>query len=292
MQLDPKHLAALAAVVEQGSFEQAARWLSLTQGSISLRIRALEERLGGPVVVRSQPIRLTELGQVLYRHYQELQLLSAELAARLPQLNDERPRIRIALNADSLATWFLDAVAQVKDKLLVDLQVSDQDVTHEKLKDGEVLAAVSAFGQAVQGCNANFLGAMPYTAIASPDYASEYFPKGPTSDAFRQATAMVYGHHDRLLLQFLNPWQLKDGDFPVHTMPAAQSFVDAAIKGLAWTLVPVWQAQEALDSGKVVELTPKDRIKVRLYWHHRRLDAGPLQSLTEAVMAATLPLRK
>lgn len=47
MQLDPKHLAALAAVVEQGSFEQAARWLNLTQGSISLRIRALEERLGG-----------------------------------------------------------------------------------------------------------------------------------------------------------------------------------------------------------------------------------------------------
>ncbi|WP_115717231.1 LysR family transcriptional regulator ArgP [Gallaecimonas mangrovi] len=291
MQLDPKHLAALAAVVEQGSFEQAARWLNLTQGSISLRIRALEERLGGPVVVRSQPIRLTELGQVLYRHYQELQLLSAELAARLPQLNDERPRIRIALNADSLATWFLDAMAEVKEQLLVDLLVMDQDITHEKLKDGEVLAAVSAFGQPVQGCNANFLGAMPYTAIASPEYAAEYFPEGPTTEAFKAATAMVYGHHDNLLLQFLNPWQLKDGDFAVHTMPAAQSFVDAAIKGLAWTLVPVWQAQEAIDSGRVVELTPKDRIKVRLYWHYRRLDASPLQSLTEAVMKATAALR-
>ncbi|WP_406664702.1 LysR family transcriptional regulator ArgP [Gallaecimonas sp. GXIMD1310] len=291
MQLDPKHLSALAAVLEQGSFEQAARWLNLTQGSISLRIRALEERLGGPVVVRSQPIRATELGKVLYRHYQELQLLSADLANRLPQLRDERPRIRIALNADSLATWFLDAVAEVKEQLLVDLKVMDQDITHERLKDGDVLAAVSAFGQPVQGCSANFLGAMSYTAIASPDYAQAHFPDGPTAEAFKDATAMVYGHHDHLLLQFLNPWKLKDGEFPVHTMPAAQSFVDAAIKGLAWTLVPLWQARDALDSGKVVELTPAHRIKIRLYWHYRRLDAGPLTALTEAVMHATAPLR-
>ena len=53
--LDYAALAALAAVIREGSFEKAAAALHVTPSAVSQRIRALEERVGCALVVRSQP---------------------------------------------------------------------------------------------------------------------------------------------------------------------------------------------------------------------------------------------
>ncbi|WP_341502195.1 LysR family transcriptional regulator ArgP [Gallaecimonas sp. GXIMD4217] len=291
--MDPRQLAALAAVLEQGSFEQGARRLNVTQATVSQRIRQLEERLGCPVVVRSQPVRATEAGLKLYRHQQQLQLLERELAVQLPQLQESgRPRLKVAVNADSLATWFLDAVARVKDELLLDLTVEDQDVTLNRLKAGEVMAAVSAFGRPVQGCRVLPLGTMSYTAVAGPAMAERDFAGVEPAVAFRRATALVYGRHDQLVSQFLAGFGLRDTDVESHTMPAAQSFIDAALGGIAWTLVPLLQARPYLDSGQLVELSPRHRMKVPLFWHHWRLPASRLERLTAAVLQSAQLLGK
>lgn len=52
MSLLHPQLAAFLAVLEEGSFEAAARRLSLTQSAISQRIKALEDRLGQVLIVR------------------------------------------------------------------------------------------------------------------------------------------------------------------------------------------------------------------------------------------------
>ena len=53
--LDYPSLAAVAAVVREGSFERAARALNVTPSAISQRVKQLEERLGSVLIIRGQP---------------------------------------------------------------------------------------------------------------------------------------------------------------------------------------------------------------------------------------------
>src|SRR5580658_1294190 len=107
--LDYSSLTAVAAVVREGSFEKAARTLNVTPSAISQRVKSLEERLGGVLIVRGQPCKATEVGRLLCRHVEQVGILEHELHSVLPRLDgkgeDPEPvKIRVAVNADSLAT--------------------------------------------------------------------------------------------------------------------------------------------------------------------------------------------
>lgn len=53
--LGADQLAALAAVIECGSFDAAADRLHVTPSAVSQRIKALESRVGQVLVVRDKP---------------------------------------------------------------------------------------------------------------------------------------------------------------------------------------------------------------------------------------------
>ena len=111
--LDYAALSALAAVVREGSFERAAQALFVTPSAVSQRIRALEERVGCALVVRGQPCRPTDAGRRLCQHVDRVRLLEQELQGTLPTLAPQGPAraaLPIAVNADSLATWFAPAL--------------------------------------------------------------------------------------------------------------------------------------------------------------------------------------
>src|SRR5215212_97678 len=112
--LDYPQLAALAAVIRTGSFERAAQHLNVTPSAVSQRIKLLEERLGVVLVVRGQPCTETEEGKRLCQNVEQVALLESSLKLRLPGLQAESlpVTLRIAVNADSLATWFIPAMAK------------------------------------------------------------------------------------------------------------------------------------------------------------------------------------
>jgi molybdate transport repressor ModE-like protein len=69
--IEIRHLSALEAVAEEGSFRRAATRLGYVQSAISEQIAALERIVGQRLVERSRgsgPLELTEAGEVLLSH--------------------------------------------------------------------------------------------------------------------------------------------------------------------------------------------------------------------------------
>lgn len=289
MRLDSRHLAAFAAVLREGSFDAAARALHVTPSAVSQRIKALEERLGRVLVRRGAPCTATEAGQSLQRHAQQLALLEAEaLAPFAIDARDGGPALplAIAVNADSLATWFMPALAPLAEGALFDLLVEDQDHSHELLRQGRVLGAVTAEPQPVQGCAVRRLGALRYRAVASPAFAARHFPAGADAASLAVAPCCVFNAKDRLQERFIRQLVRRRLQPPQHRVPSTHGFVHAALHGLGWGMNPEALVQPLLASGDLVEIAPGQVLDVPLHWQHWRLDAELLRRLTAGVEAA------
>ncbi|MGE6607043.1 LysR family transcriptional regulator ArgP [Halomonas sp. NPDC076908] len=281
--LDYKLLAALAAVVEQGGFERAAILLGLSQSAVSQRIKLLEARVGQPVLIRATPPLPTHIGQRLLNHVQQVRLLERDLQAQVPGLDEGAPeRLRIAINADSLATWWGAAVGEfcTRHHVLLELVVEDQEVGLKRMRAGEVAGCVCAAEQPVAGTRSLLLGAMRYRALASPAFMAHYFAKGFNVDALLRAPAIVFGADDQLQHRYLAALGATD-DFFYHLCPSSEGFVRLMQGGLGWGLAPELQVEEALKRGELVDLFPERFIEVPLYWHYWRNGGTLLSGLTE-----------
>ncbi|MFY0681244.1 MAG: LysR family transcriptional regulator ArgP [Thalassovita sp.] len=280
--LDYAQLETLAAVIRCGSFEIAAAQLNVTQSAVSQRIRHLEERVGSPLVRRGHPCTGTEIGLRLARHVEDVALLETQLNDTLPRPSG---RIRIAVNADSLATWLIPALAQV-DNTLFDLVVDDQDHSAEWLKRGHVSAAITAVAHPPQGCDSQALGAMRYHATASPDYVKRHFPQGVTRAALQQAPMMVFNSKDGLQHAWMKEnFQLIHSG-PSHTIPSTNAFVEGARTGLGWGMNPEMLIADDLASGALVALEPNCPFDTPLYWQSSRLLGAVLAPLTRCIRDA------
>jgi LysR family transcriptional regulator (chromosome initiation inhibitor) len=291
--LDYPSLAAVAAVVREGSFERAARSLNVTPSAISQRVKQLEERLGSVLIVRGQPCTATDTGRRLCSHMEQVGLLEQELRGTLPKLAQTgngtgRVTLRVAVNADSLGTWFIAALAQftAHDESLIDVALNDEEHTVEWLRTGEVLAAVTAHAKPVQGCNSAALGRLSYVAVASPGFVQRYFFGGITAATLTKAPSLRFNRKDRLQEQWARRICRRKLEIPTHWFPSTHAFVDAAVAGIGWGMNPVSLVREHLESGALVELVPGQKLTVPLYWQHTRLQVPMLSRLTRAVVQA------
>ncbi len=294
--LDYAALAALAAVIREGSFERAALALHVTPSAVSQRIKALEEKVGAVLVRRGQPAEPTPQGRALCRHFDAVSALEGELAADLPGLSLEgegRATIPVAVNADSLDSWFLTAVADFSAKIghLVEIKVDDQDHTAEWLRRGEVLAAVTSEDKPVQGCRVKPLGALRYRANASPDFMTRHFAGGVTPEALTQAPALAFNRKDRLQTQWMQQHFGHNYAPPLNWVPSPQGFVIACRLGIGWGCNPDMLVADDMANGTLVELVPDATLDIPLFWQVSRLPSGLLRALGEAVERAAAGLK-
>ena len=290
--LDYASLAAVAAVVREGSFEQAASALGVTPSAVSQRVRALEERLGTVLVRRSQPAEATETGARLCAHVERVRLLEGEVLASLPELratvSAASATLRVAVNADSLATWFVPAVAAfaARDLAMLDLVTEDEAHTAERLRTGEVLAAVTTDAKPVQGCRTVRLGALRYAATASPAFMARHFAKGVDDVSLARAPVLRFDRRDDLQARFMREVIGAALEPPTYWVPTSAGFVDLALAGVGWGMNPLVLARPHLASGRLVELAPGRSFDVPLAWQHARIGARLLEALTRDVVAA------
>ncbi len=285
--LDYRGLAALDAVAAYGSFDKAAVALAISQSAVSQRIRTLEEAVGRLLVVRSQPAMPTDLGQRMIAHYRQVKLMEAGLDAELAQIG-ELPEIPVAVNGDSLATWFLGALAPLltPPRCLVQICVDDQAHTLHLLRTGSVFACVTSATETVAGTTTTPLGVMRYVCVAAPAFAARWFADGFTIDAVMRAPAVVFNQKDTLHERYLKQRLGWLGQYPHHAMASCEAFVQFIRAGFAYGMVPHLQVQDALAAGDLVDINAGDGLDVLLMWHAWNIQTPLTRALSEHVIEA------
>jgi LysR family transcriptional regulator (chromosome initiation inhibitor) len=274
---DPAALECLAALADSGSFDGAARRLSVTQSAVSQRLRALESSLGRRLVVRARPLRFTEPGKVMLRYARQMQALRADVVRELGAAHDRDEPLPIAINADSLATWVLpalDAVAHdgTREGFGLQLIVDDQDFTHEWLREGAVLGCVSTVDEALRGCSIALLGAMRYVAVASRAFVERELPHGLDRGNFARLPWLVFNRKDDMPAVWAgHAFGIEAPRLTLRSVPSTEAHARAASMGWGIGVMPEQMAERPLRSGELVALHPEVWVDVQLYWHQWKL---------------------
>lgn len=284
MLLPPAQLDALVAIADHGTFEAAARELQVTPSAISQRVRALEAAAGQVLVRRASPCRPTDAGQAFVRLGRQTRLLHQEATLSLAARQDHID-LSVAVNADSLATWFREVLGEAGswEGVAVRLQVEDQAFSSRLLRTGDCLAAVTSEPEAVQGCSVERLGRLRYRPAASPALAERW--RGGRGVDWARMPMVVFNAKDYLQDELLRS---RGVDRPpvVHRVPTSTDFHEAVRLGLGWGMLPDPQLQPDLDAGRLVTLGGRGHLDVALHWQRWRLDSPVLDRLSDVVRRA------
>ncbi len=285
--LDYRALAVLDAVASHGSFDKAALALGITQSAVSQRIKALEDASGRLLIIRGQPAVPTGLGQRLIVHHRNVKLMEASLDIDLGN-SVSMPEIAIAIDADSLATWFPDTLYALlaPPRCQLDVRLADSDSALQMVRDGSVFGCVAAeSGTALDAAAATSitpLGMLRYVCVATPVFAGHWFGDGFSAEAVQLAPAVV-GQHG-LLARFLAEKLSMREPFPHHTLPVETARRGCVQDGLAYGLMPQRLAAPALATERLVDLLPGSTLDVPLSWHAWTLDTPFTKLLSEQIV--------
>lgn len=282
-QLDSGQLAALSAVVESGSFDAAAERLHVTPSAISQRIKALEQRVGQVLVLREKPCVATAAGVPLLRLAAQMALLESEALAEMRGGTSESPRVALAVNADSMATWFTEVFERLP-HVLFDVRIEDQDHSARLLREGVVMGAVTTERRPVGGCRVQPLGVMRYLPVATPAFVERFLPGGFTREAAARAPSLAWNRDDALQDQLLRKVFRTDVRRPIHYIPTAAGFGAAVHAGLGWGMYPI-----SLIDKSFVPISDQ-HLDVPLYWQCWKLDSTTVGEVTDAVESAAAGL--
>jgi len=283
MEWDLAQLRAFATTIDRGSLEAAAQTLHLTPSAVSQRLKALERSVGAVLLQRSRPVRATEPGESVLRFARQLDALSRDTAAELGA--DAWPAVRVAVNADSLATWVLPALAPLAGELRLELLREGEEHTADLLRDGSAMAAITTERTPVQGCTVEHLGAMRYQPMAAPSFAAHWFPAGLDAASLALAPVVVFDPEDRIQHRLLHRYGVSE-DPPIHFVPAATQYVEAVRLGIGWGMVPD-QQRAGWSADDAVELSTRDAEDVSLFWQQWSLRTPSLERVADAVRAAS-----
>jgi len=285
----PVELAeTVAAVADEGTLDAAARRLRITPSAVSQRIKALEEQLGRVVLVRSKPARLTEAGTAVVRMARQVALLEHDTLAELgdDSTPGSRTTVPLAVNADSLATWFLEPLARLSEQhpVVFELHRDDQDFTAGLLESGTVMGAVTSRSTPVAGCRVSALGAMRYEAVATAAFAEHWMPDPDVPATLAAAPLVDFDRRDDVQTRWLRACGIDEALPTRHYVPASSDFAAAVRLGLGWALLPGFQSNSALDAGELVRLGGPP-IDVPLYWQQWNLRSPLLDAIADEIVA-------
>ena len=285
MKVDGQQLAAFAAVIELGSFDAAAERLHVTPSAVSQRIKALEQRVGQVLVMREKPCTATPAGVPLLRLAAQTALLESDALAEMGGNEGTASRIAVAVNADSMSTWFTGVFTVLED-VLFDIRIEDQDHSARLLREGVVMGAVTTERTPVAGCRVQPLGVMRYIPVASKAYIKRYLPDGFTAHAVAEAPSLAWNRDDALQDMLVRKAFRRHIARPQHLIPTAEGFGAAVRAGLGWGMFPDSLAAPHLADGSFIRIADV-HLDVPLYWQCWKLDSPIVTRTTDAVRSSS-----
>ena len=282
---DLGQLAALVTVVDEGSFDAAATRLHLTPSAISQRIKALERHAGQVLVRRSKPAEVTPAGEAYLRLARQVTAVVAQARSEIGPAAAV-PTVPLAVNADSLATWVLPALASVAGVASFDLRREDQAHTTDLLRDGTVMAAITSEARPVQGCRSTRLGRMRYRPVAAPAFVERWLPHGVDADAMAAAPVVVFDRKDHLQDDYLRKVTRRRIQPPRHHVPSSADYAEAVRLGFGWGMLPRHQYAGPQAAGDLVVIDPTRHVDVTLFWQQWTLDTPALDAIAAAIREA------
>lgn len=268
--LDYRGIEALYTVQELQSFESAAKKLHITQSAVSQRIKGLETYYGEPVLIRTLPYKPTPIGESLISHYKRICMLEESLKQQLAHAAI-KPHVSIALNRDSLETWFLDLIedTNIFNNITLEIIADDQELTLDYLRKGLVSACLSTSEKGIIGGNVTFLGNMEYLLVASPQFIKRYFSDKDQKKCLIDSPAIKFDKNDKLHERYLEKYFGLNGEgVNFHVVPSVRGFKKFALLGYGYGLIPKIDILKELKNKKLLQLYPEKVWKIPLYWHY------------------------
>ena len=290
------HLKTFVTVIEYGTFDAAADVLGVSPSAISQRVKTMEQLAGKVLLQRTNPVTPTASGQSVLRIARQSEFLQLELERELMGEGGFQT-VSIALNADSLATWFLEAIRTLaqEDEIFCDLRREGEFHSSALLRTGEVMAAITSQPGKITGCSVDYLGVARYWCVASPAYVDRYLPGFPaktTRDDLNRAPVVEYDRKDfvqdaaRALIE--EDLKLSRAEFeqsPTLYIPSSPDYAQAVYEGIAWGLLPEAQCSEYFAAQTLVKLAQKP-VEFPLYWQHWNINSPVLEKVSRRVADA------
>ena len=282
---------AFLRVAEFRSFRRAAAELGVTPSAISQAVRALEERVGAPLFIRTtRSVGLTEAGERFLSRarpaFEELVAASAlarELAQRpAGRLRLSVPRGVLPILLEPILASFATAYPEIELELaaseaLVDLAAEGFDAG---IRMGQYIAADMV---AVR-----LTPPFRMIVVGSPSYLADRIPPKQPED-LRQQACLRWRRSNGAVA----PWSLTDGNRELEVVVSGPliandfpTMLNAAIEGMGLAQLPGPMARAALDDGRLVEVL--DRFAptapgVFLYYPDRRQVLPKLRALVDHI---------
>ena len=236
------------------------------------------------LVVRQKPCAATPAGVPLLRLAAQTALLEAEALAEMAGGSAQGVRVAIAVNADSMATWF-GAVFGHAGEVLFDVRIEDQDHSARLLREGTVMGAVTTERTPVPGCRVTPLGVMGYVPVASRAFIERHLPDGFTARAAAAAPSLAWNRDDALQDMLIRKVFRRDVPRPTHYVPTAEGFGAAVRAGLGWGMFPQSLAGPEIADGVFARICDV-HLDVPLFWQCWKLDSPLVHAITGAVRSA------
>lgn len=199
--VEVRHLAALRAVADEGSFGAAALRLGYAQSAISQQIAALERHVGRRLFDRpggSRPVTLTRSGELLLGHAESIMTRLAAARIDLESLADEETSgaLRVGAYQSVAATilpLILRGIGAGPEETVVELTESNDD-GHllDLLERGELDIAFTALPVAEGPLEATPLLSDPYLLVVHEEHPYAEIERELTLDEVAAVPLIAY----------------------------------------------------------------------------------------------------
>lgn len=254
----------------------------------------MEKTAGRVLLRRTNPVAPTESGKIVLRAARHSAYIHRDMVHELDGPGNYRT-VPIAVNADSLTTWFLPVLRTLalEDRVLCDIYREGEQYSSALLRSGEVMAAITSNPEHIPGCSVQKLGTVRYRVVASTQLAERAFPRLPHLSV-GELCAVPYIEYDRKDDDQSIAWELlarqgvssSSQRAPVLYVPSSPDYARLIYAGVGWGTLPEAQCAERIKKGELVALA-KNPLEFPLYWQRWNMASPALEALSNRVLEAT-----